>query len=1017
MKTKFRASLIAVAIATLPLGASAAGLGRINVFTGLGQPLRAEVEVTGSQEELDTLNARIASPDAFRRSNIEYASFLSSLKLTVEKRTSGAVIKINSDKPIEEPFVDMLLELDWAGGRLVREYTFLLDPAETKDQVAARPLPSAPAAAVTEPKPSASKSRRGSATQGVATAVPETKPVPSAVAPSEKAAEVKLAGSPATGSEYEVKSGDTLSKIAGQTRPDDASFEQMLAALYTSNQAAFPKGDINRIRTGQILKVPEAEVVRGMSREEVRKILSAPSTNFGAYRKKLAAAVAAAPAKEGAAQQSVTGKITPKVDEPVTPSESGDKLKISRTQIAKGGAAGGNDSGAAARAQALEIDLVAREKSLKEANERVAQLEKNVEGLQKLVEMKNQALADLQKQAKTAPATPAPAPKAEPTLVAKPEPALKSEPTPIAKAEPKPAIEAPVAPSTTEQQSAPATTVESAPIAEASAPASGASVPLVAEQSASEQAKPKPKKKVAAPPPPPPEDPGFIGNLLENTGSLAAALGALVLGLGGWLVYRNRRSKSGAGADSTTLTTTQTGNESVIGPAGGQTVDTGSSVLPTDFSQTGMTSIDTDEGVDPVAEADVYMAYGRDAQAEEILLDALKSDPSRTAIHAKLLEIYHQRKSVKQFENIATDLYTQTGGAGSDWAKAADLGSRLDPENPLYRNVGNVAPIAHDAAMIEEVSFLDESVAPELAADESLEFPEPTPVRAQEHKPVAQQQPAAFGSNPNSQMQATWTMPGEIGQIAHGREIQAAEASLAETQTEDLGLDFNLDLDVPAAKVEVKRFEASNAFDFSAGTVSQIDDLPGLELSESMLEAQEVKLSTTNVTTPDALVSAQATPLVLDLDGFGAEPESPVAKSASLDDELAVASSFGDDEEALVDLERTNFEGSLLDFDFDVDQAGESIEDRAIDLSGIDLDLNQPTLGEQAQSRTTMQPDAPLLDEELDLSEEVATKLELAKAYEEMRDFEGARELLEEVLADGSAAQKNEAEAILARLA
>ena len=115
------------------------------------------------------------------------------------------------------------------------------------------------------------------------------------------------------------------------------------------------------------------------------------------------------------------------------------------------------------------------------------------------------------------------------------------------------------------------------------------------------------------------------------------------------------------------------------------TVDTGSSsLIQTDFSQSGLSAIDADEGVDPVAEADVYMAYGRDAQAEEILLDAMKADPSRTAVHLKLLEIYAHRKNLKQFETTAAELYTVTNGQGEDWDKAVEMGLKLDPDNPLF---------------------------------------------------------------------------------------------------------------------------------------------------------------------------------------------------------------------------------------------------------------------------------------------------------------------------------------------
>jgi Tfp pilus assembly protein FimV len=107
--------------------------------------------------------------------------------------------------------------------------------------------------------------------------------------------------------------------------------------------------------------------------------------------------------------------------------------------------------------------------------------------------------------------------------------------------------------------------------------------------------------------------------------------------------------------------------------------------MATDFSQASISAIDADEGVDPVAEADVYMAYGRDAQAEEILLDALKTDPTRTAIHVKLLEIYAGRKNNKQFETLASGPVCADGRRRRRvWEKAAAMGLKLDPANPLF---------------------------------------------------------------------------------------------------------------------------------------------------------------------------------------------------------------------------------------------------------------------------------------------------------------------------------------------
>ena len=947
MKTTLRASIIAAAIAALPLGASAAGLGRLNVFSGLGQPLRAEVEVTGSAEELDSLSARLASPEAFRRANIEYAPQLSALRLSIEKKGAGAVVKVASDRPFSEPFVDLLLELNWTGGRLVREYTFLLDPVDEGVKPAA-PQVAAPVAKPLEPN--ATPQKRKERTER-------------ASKPAERAAAKPKTDVP--GSEYTVQSGDSLTSIAARTKANDVSLEQMLAALYSSNESAFPGGDINRLKTGQILKVPESSAARELSASEARRILSAPSANFGAYRQKAAAAVADSGAKESAAQQSASGKITPKVEDAAKAQEAKDQLKISKSQVAKD--AGKTDPKAAGRIQALEEDLVARERALKEATERVAALEKNVKDLQKLVDLKNQNLADLQKQAAAA--------KTEATKPAV-EKAPESEPAKVEPAKP------------VAEQSVAVAPTQSAPV---EAPATAASAPEVVAP------KPAPKpvpKKVAPPPPPVVEEPGFFASLLENP----AALGGLaaVLGLGGFLAYRSRKPKRNAGPDTTALNATQTGTESVIGPAGGQTVDTGSSVLPTDFSQSGLTSIDADEGVDPVAEADVYMAYGRDAQAEEILLDALKSDPSRTAIHVKLLEIYSQRKSLKQFENIATDLYTQTGGVGTDWVRAADLGTKLDPENPLYRSLTKAAAVAAVAepAMLDELSFVE---AGNATAETPQEFEfEPAEEPANKEEPAAleftppEEAPAApaFAAASPSQMQTTWTMPGEIGQITRTLEGETpAAADVPAGSSDDLGLDFNLDIDmVPGAEPS-----------------AEPESLPDLSAAE--FSAAEVKLSTTN------LGSSAEQPMTLDLDGFdSAEPTH---------DEVAVTSAVASQHEAVVDLEKTNFEGGLLDFDFDVDRSPQTLAAEAppLDLSGIDLDLPaQPPAEPVRQSDVDTHPELPMTEDDFEVGDEVNTKLELARAYEEMRDFEGAKELLEEVMQEGTSAQKDAAEAMLARL-
>ena len=131
VNSRLKRTLLAAAISALSFSATAAGLGRITVLSGLGQPLRAEVEIAAAPEEIQNMTARLASADAFRQAGIDYSPSVSGLRMSVERRGSGAVVRVSSDRPINEPFVDMLVELNWSAGRLIREYTFLLDPPDT----------------------------------------------------------------------------------------------------------------------------------------------------------------------------------------------------------------------------------------------------------------------------------------------------------------------------------------------------------------------------------------------------------------------------------------------------------------------------------------------------------------------------------------------------------------------------------------------------------------------------------------------------------------------------------------------------------------------------------------------------------------------------------------------------------------------------------------------------------------------------------------------------------------------
>ena len=946
-KLSLQASVLATALAILPMGADAAGLGKITVLSALGQPLRAEVELTASREELNTITARLASHDAFKQAGIEFVPALAGVKLSIDKRPSGtSVIRMSSDRPVNEPFLDLLIELNWASGRLVREYTFLLDPAP--DVLAPKPAPQ-----VTAPTAK-------SAAPAVAQAAPAPKqPEPRAIAPvdekllARKPAEAKAEKAPAgEAGTREVKRGDNLRKIAAETRPEGINLDQMLVAIFRSNKDAFIGNNMNRLKAGKILNIPDAEAAASVGQTDARRVIAAQTADFNAYRQKLAAAAAGTEApKEEAAKQAAAGKIAPKVEEKApVPTEKKDELKVSKAEAGKEARA------AQGKIAALEEDLVAKDKALKEAQSRQAELEKNVNELKKLVEMKSQSLAELQKQAAAKPAVAPEAKKPEVAVPAAPvaPPKVPEEPKPAEAVKPaqieaeKPAEKAPEKPA---EPAKPAETV--------AVPAQSPAGEKPAEAAKPAEApKPAPKKPV----PPPPPEPDFIDELMENPAVLGG--GALVLGLLGLIAYRQRQKrKLEEGSEAAPTTTANLSTNSVFGATGGQSVDTTGSSMATDFSQASISAIDADEGVDPVAEADVYMAYGRDAQAEEILLDALKTDPTRTAIHVKLLEIYAARKNNKQFETLASDLYAQTGGVGADWEKAAAMGLKLDPANPLYG--GGASAEARQAFSTDTTIIV----------------------------------PAG-----EKQLRDTWTMPGELSQISGAVEKgmatvildkEAMEAAAVATPEVPAALDFDLGLGAPA--VEVKPAAAAKAVESAAG----LDFDLGLDFQPAADKPAGHDAEATMLVNVSKAAEAADLEIDLKLDEEPAPSPAPgAAEALHFDLDLGQGEAASAPAAQVIDLEKTIAGGNALDFDFNLGGAPARPAAQpapSIDLGAINLDLGQPAAATVG-------------------GDEVSTKLELAKAYEEMGDKEGARELLAEVVKEGDAEQQDKARGMLAKL-
>ena len=640
--------------------AQAAGLGKLTVTSALGQPLNAEIDLVSLQQgEAEALNARVAPPEAYRDARIEYGGSLRLLRFSVEKRASGqSYVKVTSVGPINEPFIDVLIEVSWPQGRVLREYPILLDPPGYAQGNASPPAvaaPPPPATARVESTPPAVTPAATSSEPTTASAAPPGSPSASSEMPRTSGGEGTQA---ATDTYGPVQKGETLRKIAEQVKPSTVSMEQMLVSLYRQNQHAFSGSNMNRLKAGQILKVPTADDVAAVEQKEANKEIRTQVADWKAYRETLAGGVSTLPPRAESSSVA-SGKIsTAAVTPPPSSSGGSEVLKLSKSESGgkAGGAASKGGSDNQARVNALQEEVTAKDKALRESQSRVADLEKQIRDMQRLMDLKAAAPTKAP-DTKTA---------AAPT---KPEPA-KVEPVP-----PKAETKVAEAPKPVEPVKAPEPPKTDTKVAEAPKPAE----PAKTEPKEAPKTETKAAPKKAAPP----RD--WMDDLADNWIYIAGG-GLLLVGLiGGFLFVRRRKAGAEAGPSSamTSAFPSDLKPEEGTGKAGGGLVDTGNSSFLTDFDKTGPGAVDTDE-VDPIAEAEVYIAYGRDTQAEEILKEAMARDKNRPEVMLKLLEIYHARKSAPAFEGVAKELHAAAGDSSPLWQKAAAMGAQIDPNNPLY---------------------------------------------------------------------------------------------------------------------------------------------------------------------------------------------------------------------------------------------------------------------------------------------------------------------------------------------
>ena len=892
MSGKLRVLISAILLA--PAAALGLGLGEIRLNSSLNEPLSAEIDlVAATSEELSTLSAALASPEVFSRYGLDRPAFLNSLEFTVGRGQDGrAVLLVRSRDAISEPFVSFLIDVNWPRGRLLREYTVLLDPpamlsaGETPAQapVAAPTAAPQPQAAPPAPAPAPAEAPAAATTEPA----PEPAPAP---APSPAAS---------VGSTSEVSRGDTLYGIAGSLSGGDRdAIRRTMVALFRANPEAF-NGTIHQLRAGAILRVPSAEEMAGISSAEAASEVSQQNAAWRAA---------------GGGQDAGRLKL-------VTPPE-------------------GEAEGTAAPPSSGRVES------------QIDALEKDINEQKRLLELQNQELADLQKKLADA--------RSEEAQSTAPPPA----PTP---AEPEaPVDEARVAP-----EDDVGTTAEPPP-------------------AAAERAKPKPKPKPA---PAADTGPSFLDTLTDNWAMLLGAAALLILGLLGFNFYRRRRDEDVSGAlrgfdlpatapvptETMRLRALATGDTTAEMPRPAifdEEDDEDTDIIVEerpiarpktearpapghDETISSEAALNLDQA-DPLAEADFHMAYGLYDQAVDLVRMALQKEPQRNDLKLKLAEIHFVAGDTNQFLTVARELKKQLG-AGADWDRIVIMGRQLAPDEAIFAGAVQDAGVDLSLEGGDNLVDLDLLSAPE--GDEGLDL--------------------------------------DLGKVA-----AAADA-------EETGENTALEFDIGDGSISLGTTQDIGGREGS-GTV----EMPTLELPSSetptvespALKASQPARDRMQPATPDSTAEMAIDDLGIDLGDLDNLPD--------IDDATAVATGMHDDltqiaerSDATAVLQREDDDGTAL---MPRDGGATAVLPK-VDFGDIDLDIGVPDADDGSSTardalKTEQMPQLSQL-EPVTMSE-VGTKLDLARAYMDMGDPDGARNILQEVLAEGSASQKQEARRLI----
>ncbi len=1016
------------------------GLGDVELNSYLNQPLDAEISLLAvDPSEAEQITVKLASPAAFDAAGIERLILLEELAFEVRRNASGDIeIGVTTKNGIKEPFLDFIIEVVWPNGRLLREYTLLLDPPVFTSQQA--PSVAAPEMGFTvhgDDEPQTIVSSNISETQ--------ERVIPGSLGHAPSRAGVDPLSVPTSSGELRVRRHETLWEVASNILPGRGfSVEQRMLGIFKINQDAFIDSNINNLKAGYVLREPTEEMVAELSKSRAADIARQHYQDW-LSAKRLAAAnssrvAEASPGPAGLADDPARAVASANAQARLS-LVSPEALDGAENKAATGAGQNGLSSGDLALVMAQAEESKAETEALKS---RITTLEEQLAMMERLITLKDDALVEMQRQLGGQ----------QDQVVSAVEESMPQEEVSVEASSQ--LIEAVPEPLALEDKS-----VETPPVAQ-----SKVVKPLVVVE-------------------PVPEESSLFDMFL-NPRILMLAVGVLLIIAAALMVIRKRRESAEEDYQNYEFVPEYAETEGVVGDkassAGvdahaegdvdfsGLTETTLAELSEADeFSSGALDAFQADEAdIDPIAEADVYLAYRRFQQAEDLIKEAMQRYPDRSDLQVKLLEIYFAADNKEGFESQAEALFASLGGQENNiWPPVAEMGRELCQNHPLFGGKGPSS--GNDTDTADNLDLAADDTVDDLNVSEIAEL-----------DAMAESLVDDLDLSSNEELASELDFSSLTSEIDSGSSVtddHCVGDSLAEVLVDETDIDRDHISDTE--QLSVSGDELSEIPVIDEASLENVDNTP-IDQPEDILDlGQELDVDAMQ-NADEALPSGDSeleskgefdsASIIADLVSDRADGRSDSFSNnttdekenneVTLDDDVSALSfealgseleglsgqSFGEKVEALSDdmdplaesLDELPVRHDVDDFTVSADKAELSDD---IDLSSLKPSTEMDSAAIETLASFNEEGDnvvdelsqsygeleevfTGLADEELasgsdDLfggADMIGTKLDLARAYIDMEDHEGARGILKEVLDEGSDAQKQEAEEMMQKI-